>query len=65
MALVSKDSWQEGEDPPRPEKNRVEFVAFQGRQVTQVEYAEICRNLAEYFGILRAWLEKERSGEEE
>lgn len=57
---------RESADTSTPKERETEdTIHFLGSPYTQMEYQAICQNLAGYFAILRAWQEKEHSGEEE
>jgi hypothetical protein len=55
LANTTKTSRRLASDTPRPDKDSSDSVVFLGRQVTQSEYQEICRNLGEFFTLLAKW----------
>lgn len=64
LANTPKTSRRLASDTPKPDNDGSESVVFLGRQVTQSEYQEICRNLGEYFKLLRKWAEEARRNAE-
>ena len=64
LANTSKASQRQAIDSTDSDKDGTEPVVFLGNEVTQTEYQEICRNLGEFFKLLRKWAEEACRNEE-
>jgi hypothetical protein len=64
LAKTPQTSRRLAGDTPRPDKDSSDSIVFLGRQVTQSDYQEICRNLGEFFKLLRKWAEEARRNAE-
>jgi hypothetical protein len=56
LAMLAQDDPQPiNADAPNPADSK---VVFMGQMISRDEYDEICRNLSEFFGLLRKWKEE-------